>query len=586
MTIRCAIYARYSSDLQRPTSIEDQVRQCRDYAARRGWTVVEEFVRFDKEITAASLAGRDALQTLIEAAKKTPKPFDRLLVDDSSRLARNLEDALRTEAILRFNEVYVVYVSQGFDSEQKSARQLLTLHGLMDEQYLVGLADKVHRGQEGRVLKGLLAGGRCFGYRNVPIEDPTKQGKYGRPTVIGVRQEIDETQAVIVHRVFRMYADGESLASIAKKLNAEGILAPQPPRTRKLRAWCTSSIYEMLRNERYRGVQVWNRTRKERNPETGRKTSRPRPQSEWQRVDVPEWRIISEDLWEESRRRIESKKKLFASKNCSGVRRNASAQYLFSGLLVCGICGSRLVIAAGDGKRAYKKYGCPSHRYRGTCSNSLMIRQDRLEEQLLSYLQEQVLTSQMIDYTVQQFEKALQQRLATIQENAEKHSTESLKLQQQKTALQDEAANIVAAIGQMGHSPTLLSRLAALEREIVLTSQRIDEHKAPEISVRVEEIRRFVANNLADIRGLLKDQPAKVKQELTKQIGSLTLMPKTTPNGSIYEVSGNWNLLPSEGVIELVARDGFVQHYTPFGIPASGILLNPKSDLTTSVARC
>jgi hypothetical protein len=37
---------------------------------------------------------------------------------------------------------------------------------------------------------------------------------------------------------------------------------------------------------------------------------------------------------------------------------------------------------------------------------------------------------------------------------------------------------------------------------------------------------------------------------------------------------------------EMVARDGTVQHYTPFGIPANGILLNPKSDLTTSVARC
>ena len=57
----------------------------------------------------------------------------------------------------------------------------------------------------------------------------------------------------------------------------------------------------MLRNERYRGVFVWNRTRKERNPETGRKISRPRPESDWMRVEVPEWRIVSEELWEECR---------------------------------------------------------------------------------------------------------------------------------------------------------------------------------------------------------------------------------------------------------------------------------------------
>ena len=131
----------------------------------------------------------------------------------------------------------------------------------------------------------------------MPIEDPNKTAKYGRPAVVGVRAEIDEDQAEIVRRIFQMCTDSMSLAQIAKALNAEGVLAPQPPRTRKQRAWAPSSIREMLYNERYRGVQVWNRTRKERNPETGRKISRPRPQSEWKRVEVPEWRIVSEDLW-------------------------------------------------------------------------------------------------------------------------------------------------------------------------------------------------------------------------------------------------------------------------------------------------
>jgi len=61
--------------------------------------------------------------------------------------------------------------------------------------------------------------------------------------------------------------------------------------------------------------------------------------------------------------------------------------YLFSGLLVCGVRGYKLVIVSGDGKRGYKKYGCPSNRCRGTCSNDVCIRQDRLEDQLLSYIE-------------------------------------------------------------------------------------------------------------------------------------------------------------------------------------------------------
>ena len=94
-----------------------------------------------------------------------------------------------------------------------------------------------------------------------------------------------------------MYASGGSLAGIAKTLNAEGVPSPQPGRKSARRAWCPTGIREMLRRERYRGVHVWNRTRKERNPETGRKVSRARPESDYVRAEVPGWRIVSEELW-------------------------------------------------------------------------------------------------------------------------------------------------------------------------------------------------------------------------------------------------------------------------------------------------
>ena len=262
----------------------------------------------------------------------------------------------------------------------------------MDEQFLLGLADKVHRGREGQVLKGLNPGGKCFGYRNVPIEDPSRQGKYGRPALAGVRLELHNEQAAVVLRVFQMYADGLGLASMAKTLNAEKVPAPQPPRTRPMQAWCTSSIREMLRNERYRGVQVWNRTEKARNPETGRKVSKARPSEEWRRVDVPEWRIVPENLWTAVHVRIAHIGKKFGAARLGGMNRTErSRSYLFSGLLVCGVCGSKIVIISGQGKRGYVRYGCPSHRYRGVCRNELTIRQDRLEQQLLAALEARIL---------------------------------------------------------------------------------------------------------------------------------------------------------------------------------------------------
>jgi DNA invertase Pin-like site-specific DNA recombinase len=171
--------------------------------------------------------------------------------------------------ILRFHGVGVMFVSQGIDTLEKSGRQLVTINGMMDEQFLMGLSDKVHRGQEGRVLKGLNPGGKLYGY--VPILNPNRPGKYGRPAVDGVDQEINSEQAKVVVRIFGMYASGMGLALVSKTLNAEGILSPQPPRTRIMQAWCPTAIREILRNQLYRGVRVRNRTVKTRNPETGRK---------------------------------------------------------------------------------------------------------------------------------------------------------------------------------------------------------------------------------------------------------------------------------------------------------------------------
>jgi DNA invertase Pin-like site-specific DNA recombinase len=193
----------------------------------------------------------------VEAAKTKPLAFDCLLLDDTSRLARDLSDALRTVKILEYRGVTVVSVSQGIDSSQGNSRPLLVMQGIMDEQYLTDLAKKVHRGQEGRALHGYTTGGRVYGYRNVPIEDNSRLGKYGRPYVLGVKLETIAEQAAVVASIFSMYAEGMGQGAIAKRLNQEGLRGPNGP-------WSRYTIHEMLRNEKYRGVLVWGRTKKDR----------------------------------------------------------------------------------------------------------------------------------------------------------------------------------------------------------------------------------------------------------------------------------------------------------------------------------
>jgi hypothetical protein len=62
--MKTAIYARYSSDNQRDASIADQLRICREFAARQGWTVVQQFT--DHSISGATLL-RSGFQALISA---------------------------------------------------------------------------------------------------------------------------------------------------------------------------------------------------------------------------------------------------------------------------------------------------------------------------------------------------------------------------------------------------------------------------------------------------------------------------------------------------------------------------------------
>src|SRR5205823_995038 len=130
--------------------------------------------------------------------------------------------------------------------------------------------------------------------------------------------------------------------------------------------------------------------------------------------------------------------------------------YLFSGFLSCGLCGSNIIIVSGGGLRGYVKYGCPSHRYRGVCSNNVLIRQDRMEEQLIQGLTQRVLRPDLIDYLFQRFASELQQRLQNLEQDSLEAAKELNGLREKREGLKTKARNLAEAIAAMGHSPSLL----------------------------------------------------------------------------------------------------------------------------------
>jgi site-specific DNA recombinase len=230
--IRCAIYARYSDDLQRRSSIEDQIRQCREAAERNGWTVLDQYIKSDEAKTGQVLLGRPGLEELVRLASVKPRPFDCILIDDTSRFGRNLSDTLPLTDQLKFAGVFLYFVSVCLDQRDPNFRTLYISYGQQDERFSKALAEKVFRGQVGRVRAGYIASGKTYGYRNIPIESTTRIGTYGRPMIDAVTLEIIPEQAAVVRRIFEMYVGGLGAFLIAKTLNREGILPTSVGHTR------------------------------------------------------------------------------------------------------------------------------------------------------------------------------------------------------------------------------------------------------------------------------------------------------------------------------------------------------------------
>ena len=109
--MRVAAYARYSREHQKVSSIEDQFRNCTQYAAREGWTIT---ARYEDKAISGTTAERPGYQQMLTDAKA--KQFDILLVDDFSRLSRDNRESEYARRRLVHWGVRLIGVSDGIDT--------------------------------------------------------------------------------------------------------------------------------------------------------------------------------------------------------------------------------------------------------------------------------------------------------------------------------------------------------------------------------------------------------------------------------------------------------------------------------------
>nr|CAM74282.1 Recombinase [Magnetospirillum gryphiswaldense MSR-1] len=350
---RIAIYARYSSDLQNPSSVDDQIALCRKLIAENfGPTDPQSVLIFSDSAISGATLQRPGLVRLLQAVQM--RRVDMIVAEGLDRLSRNLKDIAALHETLGYHEASIWTAHEGRISELH-----IGLKGTMNALFLRDMKAKVRRGQSARIAAGFSASSCPYGYRVVRgIVD-----ERGR-TVNGVR-EIDETTAAVVRRIFTEFASGTKFVALIENLNGEGIPAPGGGLWKRNAIAGSAKKQEgILLNEIYIGNLIYNRTRSVRDPVTHKKRYIVNPEEEWTRRHVPEYRIIDDSLWQAVHLRLDR----IGSTPPKAARKprilSVHNQHALTGWVKCGWCGGSKSLANET------RYLCSTHRYAKSCANS------------------------------------------------------------------------------------------------------------------------------------------------------------------------------------------------------------------------
>ena len=440
--MRAVIYARYSSDLQSESSIDDQVRLCRERIERDG----HELVRVYKD---RAMSGATLMRPGIQALMQDIRDFDLVYAEALDRISRDQEDVAGVFKRMRYADVTIITLAEGEISELH-----VGLKGTMNALFLKDLANKTRRGLRGRVEAGRSGGGNSFGYDVVRTlrEDGTID--------VGGRQ-INLAEAEIVRRILGDYGSGISPRNIAKALNRDGVRGPWGA------VWGPSTINGnaargtgILNNELYIGRLVWNRLCYRKDPATGKRRSRLNPERDWIIKDVPKLRIVPQELWD----RAKARQRLMQRDTRPDAIHNQfwtmqRPRYLLSGLMKCGACGA-----------SYTKYGrnrfaCAGARDRATCSNHLTIHGEEIEAAILAGLKEQLMEPALFEEFVREFTAEINRQRSGL-------ADEKVSLKSELERVVRRIDKLVEAILEGANALAVNAKLQALEaKKAVLTDK-------------------------------------------------------------------------------------------------------------------
>lgn len=459
-----AAYARVSTE--REEQEDSFERQVAHYTAliqsKSEWNFVGIYA--DPGITGTRAEKRPDFMRMISDCRAGK--IKKILVKSISRFARNTVDALTYIRELKEIGVGIYFESENIDTLTPGGEVLITILAAMAEQESRTMSSNIKWAYAKKFKNGevILNTGLMLGY--------TKIGKDEEGRAI---YEINEAEATIVRRIYREFVSGLSVTRICRGLEADGI-----PTKLGRKKWQHSVIESILTNEKYTGDAILGKTFK---PDV---LSKHRIKNEGQ---VPMYyaegthpAIIDKELFELAKAEMARRK---GAKTEAVGSSKFTSKYTFSGMLICGKCGSKLrrhTRRVGSGK-VVPAFGCSNRIVNGRSEcDSHHINEDVIARTYLAAIRTMAEDAdEIIEAITEGAEMALQPENSAALERIE---TEIIELQQ--AVLELHKARQRMEISETEYA----SRMQECKNHMILLEKQQSELRA--VDNRFAEIRAWL----------------------------------------------------------------------------------------------
>ncbi len=440
------------------------------YATISGIADVDYYV--DDGYSAKNLR-RPAIQKLIAACRE--KNYTFVIIWRLDRLFRSLRDTVNVvEDVFRVNGVEIISVTERIDTSTTSGCLMMNILASIAQNEREVTAERV-----GMVMNDLAT--QCLHLGGVP--------PYGYGVDKDKRYFIKPEEAVVVRGIYGLYAKNQSYGDILLWMDENGF------KTRTGKPFSKATIHDMLLNEKYNGVYVYNRSAPA--DSTGKRNHRSSKDND-KIIRIPGGmpRIVDMETWKAVQ--IAMKRNLR-----QGGRNKALHTYILSGLVECGKCGKQMAIHYSGKDRD----GTPQRRY--DCGNKCgtRIRYEKLDEYVLQYIESLTENEELVRQAVQIANDSARN------EQREKHA-DLPGLKEELSQVNTEIENIMACVRKLGVAAApMAASLDALHEKRTSIESEIDQC-AQNVHLIAEDDLIRELRELKEIRNL----PAQRQKELIANI--------------------------------------------------------------------